>query len=172
MAVDDTLLRHNIRRRTPAEIAAERSQSGPAPAGLDGGNPADVPEQEPAKKSDPIPQPDDAYRASARFMERLQTEQKFLHFMLKDGTLEGFAYSDLRKIRWVPGTDPAASPVLKLRFVEAGITDVEIKGRHLRDIHHYISLGVLPWVREYPGNDFEDETTPVITRITIQPAKG
>jgi hypothetical protein len=92
--------------------------------------------------------PGEEYRACARFVDRLQAEQKMLHFVLKNGTIEGFSYSDLRRVRMVPSDKPGGSPVLQLRFVEAETTDVEIRGRNLRDIHYYISLGVLPWVWE------------------------
>ena len=172
MAVDNALLQNTLRRRTPADIAAERTPVVPPSNGSAAVAVAEPAGQEPAKKFDPLPQPGEPYRACARFGDRLQEEQKLLHFVLKDGTLEGFAYSDLRRVRLVQGDHPGASPVLILRFVEAAITDVEIRGRHLRNIHHYISLGVMPWVWEFPGNDFEDEKMPVITRISITAAKG
>ena len=134
MAADEILLTDKIRRayRSPSEIAAAR---GGSVVPINGnGEQADAGTDEstsPAKKSDPLPLPGEEYRASAQFMNRLQSEQRILHFVLKDGTVEGFSYGDLRRVRMVPNEKPGASPVLVLRFVEAEITDVEIRGRHL-----------------------------------------
>ena len=37
--------------------------------------------QPPAKKSDPLPKPGDTYRACARFLNRLSTDQRLIHFV-------------------------------------------------------------------------------------------
>ena len=175
MGVDD-LLADKVKRshRSPSEIAAAARGGSVVPIHPPAGGQAAaspvIPLEEaatPGKKADPLPLPGEPYRASARFINRLQEEQKILHFVLKDGTIEGFFYSDLRRVSWVPGDKPGASPVLSLKFVEAQVTDVEIRGRHLKDIHYFISIGVLPWVWELPGKDFEAEGVPVITRIAI-----
>jgi hypothetical protein len=171
MHADERQNGDSVRRayRSPSEIATAARGSLVVPINGEASKPDASPDDfsSPIKKSDPLPLPGEEYRAAARFANRLQTEQRTLHFVLKDGTFEGFAYSDLRRVRMVPSGKPGGGPVLLLRFVEAGITDVEIRGRHLKDIHYFISIGVLPWVWEYPGRDFEDENTPLITSITI-----
>ncbi len=122
----------------------------------------------PPKKSDPLPRPGDGYRAHARFLNRLGNDQKMIHFVDKDCWCEGYAYSDLRRVRWVKGDSPASSPVLELRFAEAVTTDVRIEGRHLEDIHYWISEGTMPWVWEQPtGFRSRDDNTVVISRITF-----
>jgi len=126
--------------------------------------------QPPPRKSDPLPKPGDAYRAHARFLNRLSSDQKLIHFVDKECWCEGYAYSDLRRVRWVKGDNPAAGPVLELRFVEAEITEVRVEGRNLEDIHHWISEGAMPWVWEQPeGFRTRDDNAVVITRITIHP---
>ena len=45
--------------------------------------------QPPPKKSDPLPRPGDAYRAHARFLNRLSTDPKLIHFVAKDCWLRG-----------------------------------------------------------------------------------
>ena len=126
--------------------------------------------QPPPKKSDPLPKPGDAYRAHARFLNRLSSDQKLIHFVDKDCWCEGYAYSDLRRVRWVKGDNPAGGPVLELRFVEAEITEVRVEGRNLEDIHHWISEGAMPWVWEQPpGFKSRDDNAVVITRITFHP---
>jgi len=126
--------------------------------------------QPPPKKSDPLPKPGDTYRAHARFLNRLSSDQKLIHFVDKDCWCEGYAYSDLRRVRWVKGDNPAGGPVLELRFVEAEITEVRVEGRNLEDIHYWISEGTMPWVWEQPpGFKSRDDNAVVITRITFHP---
>ena len=68
-------------------------------------------------------------------------DQRLIHFVDKDCWCEGFAYSDLRRVRWALPVGEGSGPALELRFVEAVITDVRIEGRNLEDIHYWISEG-------------------------------
>jgi hypothetical protein len=130
-------------------------------------------QQTPAKKSDPLPQPGDPYRAHARFLNRLAADTPIIYFVMGDFTREGFRYSDLRRLRWRHGSKPGQGPSLLLRFVEAEITDVTIEGMNLLDIEHWIGLGVMPWVWEKPpGFKVQESNAAFITRITISEAKG
>jgi hypothetical protein len=130
--------------------------------------PEAVPEdyQPPPKKSDPLPRPGDQYRAHARFLNRLHGDQRLIHFVDQHCWCEGFCYSDLRRVRWLPPASEGSGPLLELRFVESVVTDVRIEGRNLEDIHHWISEQVMPWVREQPaGFKTRDDKMVVITDI-------
>lgn len=84
------------------------------------------------------------------------------------GTADGPAYSDMRRIRWIRSDDLAGSPVLKLRFVEAVVTDVRVEGQNLEDIRHWIIEGTMPWIWEQPlGFRTRDDRVVVIARMTI-----
>jgi hypothetical protein len=159
---------------SPAEIGEdtqphEADQAGDPPPGTDTAHEAGEPDHRPpAKKSDPLPKPGDAYRACARFLNGLSVEQRFLHFVTKDFVSEGFAYSDLRRLRWVPGTDPGSGPAIELRFVESVTTDVRIEGRNLDDIHYRVAEGTMPWVCEQPrGFKTKDDNAVVITGFSF-----
>jgi hypothetical protein len=125
--------------------------------------------QGPAKKADPLPRPGDAYRAHSRFMNRLSTEQRLILFVLKDFTVEGFSYADLRRLRWLHSKEPGQGPMLVLKFVEAVVTEVTITGQNLEDVRHWIAQGTMPWLWEQPdGFKTRDDTATVITSITIE----
>jgi hypothetical protein len=127
----------------------------------------------PPKKSDPLPKPGDPYQAHARFLNRLPSEPRLIHFVRGDFAYEGFCYSDLRRLRWLPAAAPGQGPVLLLRFIEAVTTDVALEGRRIEDVHYWISEGVMSWVWEKPpGFEVRDDAATVITRITIIQAKG
>ena len=161
---DDTLtLLGKPRLRSPADIVeSDRHYPQTRSAILEQDS------QPPPKKSDPLPRPGDRYRACARFLNRLSSETRLIHFVLGDFTCEGFAYADLRRLRWLEASDPGSGPILVLRFVEVEATEVRIEGRHLEDIHYYISEGSMPWVWEQPaGFRVRDDNAPVITRIAI-----
>ena len=131
--------------------------------------PAEPDYQPPPKKSDPLPRPGDAYWPHARFLNRLSSEQRLIHFVDKECWSEGFAYSDLRRLRWVSPESEGSGPAIELLFVDTVITTVRIEGRHLEDIHFWISEGTMPWVREQPANyKTKDDNAVVITRITIK----
>jgi hypothetical protein len=163
---------------SPGEIGEDtppdaRDRAGDPPPGSD-----TVPEggeldyQPPAKKSDPLPKPGDAYRAHARFLNRLSVEQRLIHFVDRECWYEAFAYSDLRRVRWLPPVDEGGGPVLELRFVEAETTNVRIEGRNLEDIEYWIGEGTMPWVWEQPrGFKTRDDKAVVITRLTLQKAE-
>jgi hypothetical protein len=125
--------------------------------------------QAPAKKADPLPKPGDPYRANARFLNRLQTPQPFLKIVMANGDIEGFSYGDLRRVRLVKGEKPGDGPVLILRFVEAVVTEVQMEGRNLDDIHYYISQHTMPWIWERPKgfHTDDDDATTVIVSITL-----
>lgn len=173
MAMDDSdvLERRAVKGRlpSPSEIIRDarsylpdrqRQPSGDADA--DDG-------QAPAKKADPLPMPGDPYRANARFLNRLQTPQPFLHIVMANGDIEGFSYGDLRRVRFVKGEKPGGGPVLILRFVEAVVTDVRIEGQNLSDIHYYISQHTMPWIWELPEGirTDDDDAATVIAGIRL-----
>lgn len=164
---DDSLTKGRI---SPSQILDSVSGKHRSPAAMSEEESA---AQSPAKKSDPLPCPGDPYRAHARFLNRLPSEPRMIHFVMADFSWEAFAYSDLRRLRWVSPADPGQGPLLRMRFVESEITDVEIAGRHLRDVAHWISEGVMPWLWEKPhGFQVRDDAATVIARISIHPAKG
>ena len=114
--------------------------------------------QTPAKKSDPLPKPGDPYRAHARFLNRLHADTPMIFFVLKDFSYEGFRYSDLRRLRWLPASKPGQGPSLLLRFVEADITDVTIEGDQParrssldRAGHHALGVGKADGVQDSGG---------------------
>jgi hypothetical protein len=160
---------------TPGELADDRElyepdrvrDRRPEPEALPDAGEQDY--QPPPKKSDPLPRPGDAYRAHARFLNRLQHDQRLIHFVDRNCWCEGYAYSDLRRVRWLAPAGEGTGPVIELRFVESVITDVRIEGRNLEDVHHWISEGTMPWVWERPtGFKTRDDNAVVITRITLQ----
>jgi hypothetical protein len=112
----------------------------------------------------PLPQPGDPYKAHARPDNKpLLT----LTFLCKDSAEEGFAYSDLRRIRLLPGK-PGGGPVLVLRFTEAAIVEVRIEGLRLDAMRGYIRYHRIAWVRELPpGKMIADKTAAVVTSISI-----
>jgi hypothetical protein len=164
MATDDSFLRARPKSTLLPDFGKARTvEPEPEPDG----------QQTPAKKSDPLPQPGDPYRAHARFLNRLVADTPLIYFVLGDFSHEGFRYSDLRRLRWKAASKPGQGPSLLLRFVEAEITDVEIEGIRLIDVEHWIGLGVMPWVWEKPpGFKVHESNAAVITRITIGEAKG
>jgi hypothetical protein len=179
MAVDESLLRGRAgikpRSLSPSEINDHVRAPAPEPVPKTEPPPetAEADYQAPPKKSDPLPKAGDKeYRAQARFLNRLANEQRMIHFVTGECVYEGFAYSDLRRVRWLLPAEPGGSPVIELRFVEAVITDVRIEGRNLEDIHYWISEGVMPWVWEQPKRfNTRGDNTPVITRISIDEVK-
>ena len=113
----------------------------------------------------PLPQPGDPYKAHARPDNKpLLT----LTFLCKDSVEEGFAYSDLRRIRLLPGK-PGQGPVLVLRFsTEAGIVEVRIEGLRHDAMRDYIRYHRIAWIRELPpGKPVMDNTAAVVTSISI-----
>jgi hypothetical protein len=160
---------------SPGEIGEDvppdgRDRAGDPPPSTDTPNEAVEPDyQPPAKKSDPLPKPGDAYRAHARFLNRLSVEQRLIHFVDRECYYQAFPYSDLRGVRLVPPVEEGGGPVLELQFVAAEITDVRIEGRNLEDIEYWIAEGTMPWVWEQPkGFKTRDDKAVVITRLTLQ----
>lgn len=179
MAVDETLKnRLSIKRPLPSPSEIGDAAKQPAtPVAPGRGTPAVPPEktdyQPPPKKSDPLPRPGDAYRACARFLNRLSTEQHYLHFVDKDCFCQAYAYGDLRRIRWAVGTDATGGPVIELRFVVGSlIVDVRIEGRNLEDIHYWIGEHAMTWVWEQPkGFKTKDDHAVVITKLSFVEVK-
>jgi hypothetical protein len=172
MAVDETLLRGRAgikpRSLSPSEIISDTVRAAAPQPEIKQVVP-DPDYQPPAKKSDPLPKPGDDYRAHARFLNRLAEEQRFIYFVTSDFVCEGFAYSDLRRVRWLPPADDGGSPVIELRFVEAAITDVQIEGRNMDDILYWIGEGVMPWLWAEPdGFKAKNDGLPVITRFNVK----
>lgn len=113
----------------------------------------------------PLPQPGDPYKAHARPDNKALL---MLRFLLRDASVEGFAYSDLRRTRMQPGNDPGSGPVLVLRFVEAAVTEVRIEGRHLDVLADMLSYHRVAWLRELPpGKMHHEKNAAVITLITV-----
>jgi hypothetical protein len=160
MAMDDDLLERVRPRSTLLDLkpVAVRKPEPDAPGGL-------APDLPAMDDLVPLPQPGDAYKAYAR------PENKSLlmvRFLLRDASVEGFAYSDLRHTRMGPGDDPGGGPVLVLRFVEAVITEVRIEGRHLDVLADLLAYHRVAWLRELPpGKMSHEKNVAVITRITI-----
>jgi len=153
----------NPTRKPPAALPPE------PPAKVLVPEPIEAEFQPPPKKSDPLPLPGDAYRAHARFLNRLSMEQRLIHFVRRDFSREGFSYADLRRVRWLPSPESGGSPVLVLRFIEAVTTEVRISGRNLGDLHYWISEGTMPWVWEQPeGFTSRVDGMTVITGIVIE----
>ena len=117
-----------------------------------------------------LPQPGDPYQAYAR------PENKsllMLRFLLRDTSVEGFAYSDLRRTRMLPGDKPEDGPVLVLRFVEAVITEVRIEGRHLDLLADMLAYHRVAWLRELPpGKMHHEKNAAILTRITLTTLEG
>lgn len=114
----------------------------------------------------PLPQPGDAYKAYSRPDNK---SLLMLRFLLQDGSVEGFAYCDLRRTRMQPGDDPGSGPVLLLRFVEAVITEVRIEGRYLDMLADLLAFHRVAWLRELPaGMMLHEKNTAVITGVTLR----
>ena len=169
MAVDDSLKRPAYAKRSLMElVAGVAPTSAPAEVATEVDATEAAEFQPPPKKADPLPQPGDAYRAHARFLSRLGSDQRMIHFVHGDFACDGFSYHDLRRVRIVPADQPGRGPTLILRFMEAVVTEVTIAGRNLIDLHYYISEGWMPWVWEQPrGFKMPDDHATVITSITF-----
>ena len=114
----------------------------------------------------PLPQPGDSYKAFARPDNK---SLLMIRFLLQDGTVEGFAYCDMRKTRITSGDDPGAGPVLLLKFDD---TEVRIEGRKLDGLANLVHFHRVSWMRELPpGKMIHEKNAPVITRITITELK-
>ena len=113
-----------------------------------------------------LPGPGDAYKAYSRPDNKpLLT----LFFLCKDSAEEGFAYSDLRRIRWLPADTPGGGPVLVLRFVEAVVRKCGSRAGISIAGPTYIGFHRIAWVRELPpGTMLGDKTAAVITGISDQ----
>jgi hypothetical protein len=113
----------------------------------------------------PLPQPGDPYKAHARPDNK---PLLMLSFLLSDGAVEDFSYSDLRRIRLLPADRPGGGLVMVLRFVEAAVVEVRIEARRFDAMHNYIKHHRVAWVRELPtGMPMADTLAAVVTAITI-----
>jgi hypothetical protein len=136
-----------------------------------------VPEPPPVVAADPaadlpepLPRPGDRYQACARAANRpLLT----LFFLLADQSEEGFAYTDLRRVRLIPADEPGSGPVIALKFVEAVTTEVRINGWNFPDLHNLIGGHRIAWLREWPaGRQARDPRATVISSIRIEEKKA
>jgi hypothetical protein len=123
---------------------------------------------EPAKKADPRPKLGDAYRANAKFLNRLEERQVMIHFVAADCLPRGFSYTYLERIWFEPSGQPSGGLDLVVRFGGTEATDVRIRGWNLDAIYDYISRHTMPWVWERPhGRYAENDAATVITGITF-----
>ena len=119
-----SLSRRNHDGERPRRPAADRAEGEPAP---DAGRKPDY--QPPPKKSDPLPKPGDAYRAMCPLSQPAERRAAADSLRrLRIAVCEGFAYSDLRRLRWLSAGDAGGGPVIELRFVEAVITECGSRG--------------------------------------------
>ncbi len=111
----------------------------------------------------PLPGPGDAYKAHARPDNKALLT---LRFLLRNSAVEGFSYSDLRRIRLLPSDKPGGGPVLVLRFIDE---EVRIEGRHLDAMHNYLGYHRIAWVRELPpGKMLGEGMAAAVTGISIR----
>ena len=170
MAEDDTLKRERpaYAKRSLMELVAGAAPP-PNGAAVPGAVEEEAEFSPPPKKSDPLPKPGDRYRPHARFLNRMSSEQKLIHFIHGDFVCDGFSYHDLRRVRLLPPKEPGQGPLLVLRFIEAVVMEVTIGGRNLDDLHYYISEHTMPWVWEQPrGFKTADDRATVITGINFE----
>jgi hypothetical protein len=163
-----TKVSHLNRPKSSIRDLIDQQQAGRVPVAEPPETPIAAPADHvpPPKKSDPLPKPGEAYRACAQHLSRLGTDQRMLHFVRRNFDVESFSYADLRRIRWIAADDPGSGPEMVMVFVEAEITEVRVSGRHLDDIHYWISEGLMPWVWEHPqGFHTKDQQATVITGI-------
>lgn len=158
----DTVVRIRPKSSLIAEIGKAAATRQPVPDAVD-----DAEAATPARDDlIPLPQPGDGYKAHARPDNKALLT---LRFLLKDSAVEGFSYSDLRRIRLLPSDKPGGGPVLVLRFVEAVIVEVRIEGRHLEAMHNYLGYHRIAWVRELPpGKMLGDGMAAAVTGISIR----
>jgi hypothetical protein len=160
---NETLLRELVRPRSPLIDLKPAAARGPDPAANG------PPEATAGDDLAPLPQPGDPYKAYSRPDNKALLT---LTFLLRDSAEESFAYSDLRRIRLLPGK-PGGGPVLVLRFVEAEVTDVRLEGGHLDTMRNHIRYHRISWVRELPpGAMLVDKSAAVITGIIITTPDG
>jgi hypothetical protein len=162
---DDTLPRERVRpKSTLLDFGKQAVALASDPA-------EDVPPGIPAIDDlAPLPQPGDPYKAYSRPDNKALL---MLRFLLRDGSVEGFAYSDLRHTRMQTGDDPGGGPVLVLRFVEAVITEVRIEGRHLDVLADLLAYHRVAWLRELPpGKMLHEKNAAVLTRIAVRILEG
>jgi hypothetical protein len=117
---------------------------------------------------DPLPGPGDPYKAYGRAENKPLLTLSFL----KDSAVEGFAYSDLRRMSWLPADTPSGR-VLMLRFVESVTTEVLLDGRNLELMHANLCRHRIPWVRMLPpGKMLSDKNAEVVTDIKFHEVKS
>ncbi len=160
---DDTLTRMRPKSTLLPAVKPAAARAPDAPVELPAGIPA-------LDDLIPLPQPGDAYKAYARPDNKALL---MLRFVLRDASVEGFAYSDMRRCRMVADDDPGSGPVLVLKFLEAIITEVRIEGRHLEALANMLAYHRVAWLRELPpGKMHHEKNVPVITRITLTQVEG
>jgi hypothetical protein len=160
MALDDSFL---TRTRPKSTLPTALK---PAPVTPQDEAPAALP---PLDDLIPLPSPGEPYKAYARPDNKALL---MLRFVLGDGSVAGFAYSDLRQIRILPGA-VGQGPVLMLRFVEAVITEVRVEGRLMDAPADLLAYHRVGWLRELPpGKMHPDKHATVFTRFTFTMVEG
>jgi hypothetical protein len=110
----------------------------------------------------PGPEPGDPYKAHSRANNK---PLLMIRFFLKDSAEEWFSYSDLRRVRVLPGKKAGEPPSLLLRFIEE---EVRIDGLRFDAMRDSLAYHRIAWVRELPpGTMLADKTAAVVTRVTI-----
>jgi hypothetical protein len=116
---------------------------------------------------DDLPQPGDAYRA---FAPPAAHTHLMLMFVFPDGLIEGFKFSTLERIDFIPAASPHGVERLRMLFRVSPPVEVWIEGRNLWDLHYHLGQHQTRWLRmlaEEQGINGTD--TPAITSITINP---
>ncbi len=118
------------------------------------------------EKLAPLPMPGDAYKAYSRPSHQMLPT---LYLMLADGSKRGFPYSGrIEGPHLVPDDDPGKGNVIVIRFSASKMIEVQIRGRHLDELHHYLGDHRMRWVRELPKGKFVNEAgAAVVTSIGI-----
>lgn len=101
----------------------------------------------PFDKLSHFPRVSDPYERA--FPTPVRASLPMLVLLLKDGARPTFCYSDLRFMDVIEPKKPGDAPGLLLQFM--GIGTVELEGIGLDEMHGYLYLHRLAWLREWPG---------------------
>ncbi len=83
----------------------------------------------------------------------------------RDGRINGYAYSDLREIRY------RDAGYLQLGLCGMSRQLVTIEGRHLRELVELLGNGLVYWLQEADERDVDTpENRPAITALTVEDA--
>ena len=85
------------------------------------------PPSAPPEQDDPLPLPQEAYKAHSRAANK---PQPTLYFVTRGHAFEGFSYACLERIRLLPPKHPGGGLLLVLRFSGSVVTEVTVEGRN------------------------------------------